>query len=318
MRYAIFGATGAVGKALARELASAKQEFRVVGRSLETLKHHFSKFEPLVEYAAADLSLPEQARTAALGVDAIFYVVGVPYTQFAQHPVLTRNALAAAKAAGARQFIHLSTVYPFGLPRTSLVDENHPRDPHTFKGRMRKEQEDIVLAVDGGEGLRTTILRAPDFYGADSELSYVASVFKAAVNGGRAYVIGPVDTPHEFVYAPDVANTLLELSKREQAYGSAWNLGGPAHITEREFINKVFASAGRKPSSFASGSTMLRIMGIFNPMMREIAEMQYLFSTPVLLNDSRLRTLIPDLVKTSYDDGIRETLNELIKRKGKA
>jgi len=41
LKYAIFGATGTVGKALAAELGKKGFSFRVVGRSNETLRCHF-------------------------------------------------------------------------------------------------------------------------------------------------------------------------------------------------------------------------------------------------------------------------------------
>jgi len=82
MKYAIFGATGSVGKALAVELAKKGSNFRVVGRSEESLRRHFRAYEPLVEYSEADLADPLAAARAAAGVDTIFYTVGVPYTQF--------------------------------------------------------------------------------------------------------------------------------------------------------------------------------------------------------------------------------------------
>ena len=86
MKYAIFGATGSVGKALAVDLAKKGNNFRVVGRSKENLRRHFRAYEPLVEYCEADLNDPLAAARAASGVDTIFYTVGVPYTQFALHP----------------------------------------------------------------------------------------------------------------------------------------------------------------------------------------------------------------------------------------
>ena len=92
---------------------------------------------------------------------------------------------------------------------------------------MRKEQEDIVLAADNPNGMRTTILRAPDFYGPDSELSYVRAIFDAALKGGTGNVIGPIGTPHEFIFVPDLAETLIELSEKEEAYGKAWNVACP-------------------------------------------------------------------------------------------
>ena len=144
-------------------------------------------------------------------VDTIFYTVGVPYTDFALHPKLTRVVLDAAINAGVSRFVLVGTVYPYGIPQRELVNESHPRNPHTFKGRMRKEQEDLVLQAYGRNGLRTTLLRPPDFYGPESELSYAADMFKAAVQGRRADVIGPIDTLHEFIYVPDVARTLIAL-----------------------------------------------------------------------------------------------------------
>lgn len=57
------------------------------------------------------------------------------------------------------------------LPQQEFVGESHPRNPTTFKGRMRKEQEDLVLAADNLKGMRTTILRPPDFYGTVKEFA---------------------------------------------------------------------------------------------------------------------------------------------------
>ncbi len=311
MMIAILGATGAVGKALAAELGRTGTPFRVVARSEEKLRYAFGRYGDLVEYRAADLEDPQGAAAATKDIDLVFYTVGVPYTNFALHPKLVRSALDAAVASGVKRFVLVGTVYPYGIPRTDFVDESHPRDPQTFKGRMRKEQEDLVLGADGRNGLRTTILRPPDFYGPDSELSYAADMFKAALEGRAANVIGPIDTPHEFVFVPDVAKTLLALSNCDGAYGKAWNLAGPGPITTRRFAEMIFAAAGQKMRLRIAGKWMLNLLGVFKPMMREIAEMHYLWTTPVKLDDSRLRQLLPELKKTPYEDGIRLTLEAM-------
>jgi nucleoside-diphosphate-sugar epimerase len=308
---ALFGATGAVGKALAAELANQHRSFRVVGRSEDRLRRDFRKYEPLVDYCAADLSSPADAARAASNIDTIFYTVGVPYPQFEQHPKLTRIALEAAAAAGVRHYVHVSTVYPYGTPERALVDETHPRNPTAFKGKMRKAQEDLVLAADNPKGMRTTILRPPDFYGPESELSVVRAIFDAAIKGGTANVIGPIDTPHEFIFVPDLAKALIALSGKEEAYGKAWNLAGPGLITTRQFAELVFAAVHQKPRLRVAGKTMLRVLGLFSPLMRELVEMHYLWTTPVKLDDTRLRQLLPDLHKTPYADGIRLTLDAM-------
>jgi nucleoside-diphosphate-sugar epimerase len=311
MNHALFGATGAVGKALAAKLARQGRPFRVVGRFEERLRRDFRLYEPLVEYCAADLSDSAAAARAAAGVATIFYTVGVPYPQFEQHPKLTRVALDAAAAAGVRHYVHLSTVYPYGVPQQDFISESHPRNPTTFKGRMRKEQEDLVLAADNPQGMRTTLLRPPDFYGPDSELSYVRAIFDAAVKGGTANVVGPIDTPHEFIFVPDLAETLVALSEKEEAYGKAWNVAGPGLITTRQFAELVFGAVHQKPRLRVAGRFILRVLGIFNPFLREVVEMHYLWTTPVKLDDARLRQLLPNLHKTPYAEGIRLTINAM-------
>lgn len=313
--HAIFGATGSIGKALAAEFAHAGTRFGVVGRSEERLRRDFSRYGDLVNYRVADFQDPQATAKAAEGIDTIFYLAGVPYNQFALHPKLTRGALDAANAAGVERFVHVSTVYPYGLPQTELVDETHPRNPHTFKGRMRKEQEDLVLGAHGRNGLQTVVLRPPDFYGPGAELSFTTDIFKAAIEGRTANVVGPVDRPHEFIFVPDLAKTLVALSQKPEAYGTAWNVAGPGVITTRRFAELVFAQAGRKPRLRAANKTMLRILGLFNPIMREMVEMHYLWTSPVFLDDRRLRALLQDLQKTSYEDGIRQTVEALRARK---
>jgi nucleoside-diphosphate-sugar epimerase len=317
LKYAIFGANGAVGKELAKVLHEEKQEFRVVGRSEKQLRATFSKFEPYVQYCEADLSKTEGAMRASQGVDTVFYVVGVPYDQFALHPKISKVCTEAAAQSGVKRFVHLSTLYPYGRMQGSRVTESHPREPHTFKGKMRKEQEDVVMSAHGRSGMQVTILCPPDFYGGQSDLSLVYRVFAAALNGGKADVFAPIDKPHEFVFVPDLARTLYELSKREEAYGRRFNLAGYGAISTREFAEKVFTQVGQKPRLRIAGPLLLRIAGLFSPFMREFQEMHYLLTDPLFVDDSALQKLLPNLKKTSYDEGIRLTIARM-KQESKA
>ena len=311
MKYALFGASGAVGKALALVLANEQVKFRVVGRSEKELRVAFQKYEPWVEYCVADLTIKEDASRAAEGVETIFYLVGVPYHKFELHPLMSNICVNAAAQAGVKRYVHLSTLYSYGLMQGDRITENHPREPHTFKGKMRKEQEDIVLGAQGKNGMKVTILCSPDFYGGDSPLSLVHMIFEGAINGTAADVIGPVNKPHEFVYVPDLARTLYQLSQKEGAYGKRWNLGGVGFITVQEFANQVYAAVGKKPKLRVAGKFMLRLLGFKNVFMKEFVEMHYLMDKPLFVDDSNLRNLIPELKKTSYKDGIERTLKFL-------
>ena len=303
---ALFGAAGAIGNSIAAALREQGQRYRVVGRNRAELEKSFGG-DPLAEIVTWNPDDPASVRAACKGVGTLIYLIGVPYNHFELHPVLMQKTLDGAIAEGVARFVLVGTVYPYGRPQTAKVTEEHPREPHTFKGQKRKEQEEILLKAHREGRMAATILRLPDFYGPKVERSFLDRLFKAAVSGGTADMIGPIDRPHEFVFVPDVGPVVLALAAKPEAYGKWWNFAGPGTITQREIAEKVFALAGRKPKLRVVGKTMLRVIGLFDPFMRELVEMHYLITEPVLMDDTALHRLLDTVRKTPYDEGIRLT-----------
>jgi nucleoside-diphosphate-sugar epimerase len=306
-RIALIGATGAIGGSIAHAFGAADTPFAVVGRSAAGLSTAF-RAHPL---ATPRIWNPEDAaslRAAVRGMDTLIHMVGVPYDAFHLHPRLMRAVVEAAEAEGVRRVLLIGTAYPFGRPQAARVDESHPRMPHTFKGQMRKEQEDILMEADARGALRGLILRLPDFYGPGVERSFLADLFAAAAAGRRAKVVGPIDTPHEFVFVPDVGPVVAALLAREDAFGRTYNLAGAGTITIREVARQAFALAGRAPKLMVANKTMLRLAGLFDPVMRELVEMHYLMTEPVIFDGSALERAIGPVAKTSYAVGIAQCM----------
>ena len=278
--------------------------YRVIGRDRARLE---AAFPPPAEVFPADIADVDQTTRALAGADGVVYTAGLPYPQHHLHPVLFRKALEAARRAGLSRMVLVSSVYGYGAPQSERVAETHPREPHTRKGAYRKEQEDAALAADGVAGLRTLVLRLPDFYGPHAELSLADQVFQGALKNQTANWIGSADKPHEFVFVSDVGPVVLDLLEREKSFGQAWNFGGPGTITGREFINAAYGLAGHKPKYRAVGPLMLRLGGLFDPLLRELLEMHYLATTPVILDDSKLQGFLGGVHKTPYEEGIRKT-----------
>jgi nucleoside-diphosphate-sugar epimerase len=152
------------------------------------------------------------------------------------------------------------------------------------------------------------VVRLPDFYGPYADLSLANPIFRAALDGKTANWLGPVNSPHEFVFVPDVGAPIVDLAERADCYGESWNLAGAGEINGMDFITRVYRAAGRNPKYRSVGRGMLKMMGWFSPLYRELPEMLYLQETPVLLDDTKLQARIGPLRKTSYDDGIAQTL----------
>jgi len=313
-KIALFGATGAIGKSIAATLGGIGRPYRAVARSEAALRDAFGA-DPLAGRVTWDPDSPASVRAAASGVETLVYMVGVNYWQFELHPQLMRKTLDGAIAAGVRNVILIGTVYPYGRPRANPVREDHPREPHTFKGRMRKAQEDLLMQAHADGRINATVLRLPDFYGPGVEASLLHRAALAAVNGGTADMIGPLDVPREFVFVPDVGPVVAKLIETPAAFGGVWHLAGAGVVTQRELLSEMERQTGTKLKLRVAGKTTLRMLGLFNPFMREAVEMHYLMTDPLTMDDSALQRLIGPIGKTPYAQGIRRTL-EVVREVG--
>lgn len=301
---ALVGATGAIGKSLAAALRQNGRPYRAIGRSRAALEKEFGR-DPLAEIVIWDPDDEASIRAALMGVTAVVYMVGVPYTDFRLHPILMRRVIDAAVAEKVDRLLLIGTLYVFGRPQRARVTEDHPREPHTFKGRKRKEQEDLVLDAHTSARLKTTILRLPDFYGPGVERSLLTDLFLAAKQNRKAKLIGPIDRPHEFVFVPDVGPVVAKLLDTQAAFGQAWNLAGAGVTTQLELATLAY---GGRPRYMVVGKTMLRLIGLFNPVLRELVEMHYLMTDPVIVDDTALQQLLGGIARTPYSEGVRQSL----------
>jgi nucleoside-diphosphate-sugar epimerase len=198
----------------------------------------------------------------------------------------------------------ITNVYPYGRPQSATVSENHPRVPCSVKGRHRLAQEDILLAASG-PGLETIALRLPDFYGPKVTTGMLDMVTRAAASGTTGMLMGPADLPHEFVFTPDVGPVVKALLEHQGPVAGAYNFAGAGVITQRHLAELLYEGAGHQPRLRVLGPFLQDVMGLFMPVLRELKEMRYLLHTPVLLDDSKLRALLPHLHKTPYAEGAR-------------
>jgi nucleoside-diphosphate-sugar epimerase len=306
-KIALFGAAGAIGHSIAAALRQAGRPYRVVGRSLAPLIRSFGD-DPLAEIVTWNPDDPGSVRAAAHDIETIVYLVGVNYWQFELHPQLMAKTLAGAVAEGVERLLLIGTVYPYGRARTDRVREDHPREPHTFKGKMRKAQEDLLLEADAAGRIKGAVLRLPDFYGPNVDKSFLHGAFVAATTGGVANMIGPLGKPHEFVFVPDVGPVVARLIAAPGAWGHVWHLAGAGVTSQQAMVDEISRQVGRPVKVRAAAKWLLRVLGPFNPLMREMVEMHYLLTEPLIMDDSALPQLIGPIAKTPYPEGIRQTL----------
>jgi hypothetical protein len=131
-----------------------------------------------------------------------------------------------------------------------------------------------------------------DFFGAGVTQGSTLGerVFGNALAGRRADFIGNPDLPHTYSYVPDIAAGLATLGTDARAAGQVWHLPGPPTVTTRAAARSGRREAGHPVGIRSVPKLALRLLGLVNPMLRELPEMAYEFDQPFILDTSKYET----------------------------
>jgi NADH dehydrogenase len=228
----VFGGSGFLGRNAVRALAKAGYRIRVAVRYPNQAQY----LPPMGSVGQIQLMkcnvLDQGAVTRAVeGADAVVNLVGILYPAGGQsyedvHVVAAGNIAMAAKAAGARTLVHLSTP---GI------------DPESESSyASSKARGEIVLRE---EFANTTILRASIVAGPDdnffNKFAGLARIMPALP------LIGGGHTKFQPVFVGDVADAIAKCVNDPATQGKTYELGGPAIYSFKEILQLILRETGR-------------------------------------------------------------------------
>jgi nucleoside-diphosphate-sugar epimerase len=249
---------------------------------------------------------------AADGVSVIVHAVNPPgYRNWGELvlPMLD-NTIAAARANQAR-IVLPGTVYNFGPDAFPDVDETSPQNPVTAKGRIRAEME-RRLRVAASSGASVLIVRAGDFFGPEAANNWFS---QGLVKPGKPVTAitypGRRGVGHQWAYLPDVAETmvrLLEQGEKLEAF-AVFHMEGHWDADGTQMIDAIRSSVGNPNLKVRKMPWLLmRLLSPVVPLFRELAEMRYLWTTPVRMRNTRLNAVLGVEPHTPLQQAVRETL----------
>jgi nucleoside-diphosphate-sugar epimerase len=248
-----------------------------------------------IEWRPADATDVAAAAEAAKDAAVIYQCLNAPYTEWPERfPPLQRGVLHAAEQNNAL-LVTLENVYGYGPTAGEAMTEETPLAATTVKGRTRAAMtQELLTAAEAGR-VRIAIGRAADFFGAGAtDTTLGERVFANAVAGKRADFIGHPDLPHTYSYVPDIAAGLATLGTDERAVNEVWHLPGPETVTTRAVLDLLAGEVGHSVAIRSVPKLVVRGLGLFNPLMRELAEMAYEFDEPFVLDTSKYRSTFGD------------------------
>jgi nucleoside-diphosphate-sugar epimerase len=304
---AILGSAGRIGDAAAKAFLKAGWRVRGIARGAKA-----GTLAEGVETVTADAYDREALITACKGADVILHTLNPAYDKWATTVLpLAENVLAAAQAAGATVMIP-GNVYNFGTVIGVDTTESDPFTGNTEKARIRIDMEALFERAAAEKGVRSIIIRAGDFFGGARPGSWLDLMILKDLKKGRFTWPGPWDTVHAFAYLPDLAETFVRVAEHrgETAPFERLHFRGYA-VTGKQMRAAAEKTTGRPLKRAGVPWTLLRLVGLFNPLLREIVKMSYLWRVPHSLGNAKLEGLIGAEPHRPLDVALGEAIADL-------
>jgi NADPH:quinone reductase-like Zn-dependent oxidoreductase len=205
----------------------------------------------------------------------------------------------------------MENVYMYGRPNGQPLTDTRPYAAHTRKGTRRARMARELLAAHQAGNVQVVIGRASDYFGPRGGAQSMRGdrVIPAALAGKTATVLGDPGQPHTYTYLPDIGEGLATLGEHPQAPGEVWHLPNDPHTrATRQLAEVIYRLAGQPKTKLRSTpALLLRALGVTNPTVRELLELQYEFQEPFIVDSTKIATKL-EVHATPLDQALADTL----------
>ena len=283
----VLGAGGAIGNELARELKTYDEKVRLFSRNPQKVNEDDELFK-------GDLTNKQNVENAVKGTSVAYLTVGLPYRALVwerQWPVIMKNVISACKKYKTK-LVFFDNMYLYDKEKLSPMTEETEINPPSRKGKVRAKIAKMLLdEVLSGE-IKALIVRAADFYGPGIENSiFNEAILNNLKKGKNANWFCATKYKHNFTWTPDAAKATALLGNTESAYGQVWHLPTVAAFPVYEWVEKTATTLGVKYKVVVAPKFLVSLMGMFNPLMREMKEMLYQYDRDYDFDSSKFETV---------------------------
>lgn len=234
------GASGVLGPVVAAHL-------RAQGYAVRTLSRRELPALPL--HVACEIT---DAAGVARAVDGVEAVVHLAAKLHVENPAAsladeyervnvegTRVVGAAARAAGVKRLVYISTVKVYGKAQASPVAETETPAPKTIYAQTKYAGEQAAQ----GAGLEHVILRLSAVYGQQVRGSWAKLI--SAIRRGLFVPVGDGSNLRTLTYEADVAAAIQLALESDVMANSIYNVSGFEAVTMDAILRSIYGALGR-------------------------------------------------------------------------
>ena len=307
-RVTVLGISGHIGHAVAKAFVAAGWDVTGMGRSN---KHPI----PGVRFVQGDSDSVEQMRAAIGDSDVVMNALNMRYDLWFEGRMEAQMArVVEAKGKTGKTMLFPGNTYNFARTDRVLRPDT-PQHPETVRGQLRVRVESALQAAADGGDVQVLILRAGEFYGPGSSGDWFDQIMFRELKSGVVRTAGYAGVAHAWAYLPDLARAFEALAsvrstlKGFDRFHFAGHYVAPAQM--KAAIENV-APSGVKVKPFAM--SLLTIIGWFDPIIREVAKMRYIWKNPMELRDDRLEEILGKGFNTPFADAVATTVKPFFEK----
>jgi nucleoside-diphosphate-sugar epimerase len=241
MLWAISGGAGFLGLHLARRLVADGHDIR----TLDVVPLDDAELERSVRELRGDVRDRARVKELVDGADVVVHAAAALPIQASRESIRsinvggTENVLRAAREAGVRRVVFISSTAVYGVPEKHPIEEDDPLVGVGWYGESKIDAEGLcrVAAVE------TTIVRPKTFVGPE-RLGVFEILFDWIREGRRIYVLGKGHNRYQLLGVEDLVDAIVRAASVPEAAGETFNVGATEFGTVRSDLQALIDHAG--------------------------------------------------------------------------
>jgi len=239
--WAISGGAGFLGLHLARRLLADGHQVR----TLDVVPLDDVELERSVAELRGDIRDGDPVRELVAGAEVVVHAAAALPIQASRDSIRSVNVsgteivLQAARDAGVRRVVFISSTAVYGVPEKHPIEEDDPLVGVGWYGESKIDAEALcrVAAVE------TTIIRPKTFIGPE-RLGVFEILFDWIREGRRIYILGKGHNRYQLLAVEDLVDAIVRAVSAPAAAGETFNVGATEFGTVRSDLQALIDHAG--------------------------------------------------------------------------
>lgn len=307
----VTGGAGFIGSELARHLLKEKANVVVLDNLLAGRKENIQEILEDIVFLQKDiLDTDFEEVLKEHFIDVVFNLAAEPFIpdsyerpeRFMQiNTIGVLKLLLAAKKAGVQRIMQYSTSEVYGTAKQIPMNESHPTLPLSTYAVSKLAADRLCHTLHHEQGIPVIILRQFNVFGPRETHPYIIPITIEQLHKSNKIKLGNIKATRDFTFVSDAARAAIMLMQEDKAVGEVINSGVGAEVSVEQIANTVGKLLGHKKIEIVVEQKRIRPLDVER----------------LHCDNSKLKELTGWQPKVSFEEGLKETIQDFRKRGNK-